>query len=303
MSTIISSLLVTHDNRIQELFQKYSRRPYKPNNCACIKLSFQHNTVVQIVQLYNGISPEKIKLYDSMKQERENSDNTIYDFYIVRHGQGLHNTSNIANKLFSIDPELTDVGIQQATMCGRFLKDYFQKNSIGISHYFVSILNRTHLTMFYILQQLLPDEIKRRGITVVVLPNSEEFSKYALPTKLNVSKCIHANEIEHTGNCATQSFMTKDWRYIENKEKYVGMNFIQTAISIINSVATVTQSDNNFDTSIQSTLPSTSDAGTRDENDVLGGKIRKHGKKKRSTQKTPNMKRKKRSIKIKRKYI
>ena len=235
---IVSSLIVTHDNRMQELFKKFTNQIYKPTNCACIKLRVIDGKIVQFIQLYNGNVEERRVIYDASKQVRENVSyndaHIMYDFYIVRHGQGLHNTSNISNKLFSVDPELTELGIQQATNCGLFLKEYFQKNGILISYYFVSILNRTHLTMFYILQQTLTPEEKAAGIIVHILPNSDEFSKFALPTKLNVSKCISQVGVSDSGECLTKSFMVKDWKYFKDKTKYNGMNFIITAIAIIN---------------------------------------------------------------------
>lgn len=237
---IVSSLIVTHDNRMQELFQQFSRQVYKPNNCACIKLRVIDGKIVQFIQLYNGNMKEIRVIYDASKQTNENSSyvnnnaHLMYDFYIVRHGQGLHNTSNISNKLFSVDPEITELGIQQAINCGLFLKEYFQQNNVVISYYFVSILNRTHLTMFYILEQALTPEEKAAGVTVYILPNSDEFSKFALPTKLNVSKCISQVGVSDSGECVSKSFMVKDWKYFKNKTKYNGMNFIMTAISIIN---------------------------------------------------------------------
>jgi bisphosphoglycerate-dependent phosphoglycerate mutase len=234
---IVSSLIVTHDNRMQELFQQFSRQVYKPNNCACIKLRVIDGKIVQFIQLYNGNMAERRVIYDASKQSNGNDYNqehVMYDFYIVRHGQGLHNTSNISNKLFSVDPEITQLGIQQAINCGLFLKEYFQQNNVVISYYFVSILNRTHLTMFYILEQILTPEEKAAGVIVHILPNSDEFSKYALPTKLNVSKCISQTGVSDSGECIIKSFMIKDWKYFNKKANYNGMNFIMTAISIIN---------------------------------------------------------------------
>ncbi len=60
--------------------------------------------------------------------------------YLVRHGETVNNTKGITNGV--IDSELTDKGIQQAKLAGKWLKD----NGVDFDHVYVSCLGRAQKT-------------------------------------------------------------------------------------------------------------------------------------------------------------
>lgn len=60
--------------------------------------------------------------------------------YLVRHGQTVNNTKGITNGM--IDSDLTEKGIQQAKLAGKWLKE----NNVEFDHVYVSPLKRAQKT-------------------------------------------------------------------------------------------------------------------------------------------------------------
>lgn len=93
-------------------------------------------------------------------------DNT-YNFYIVRHGDGLHNSMGFWKKATSsdvTDAVLSTDGVKQAAKAREFLKD------IKVDNLYVSDLKRTRQT----LGELIEGRTDIKGKLVVVLPCAEE---------------------------------------------------------------------------------------------------------------------------------
>jgi broad specificity phosphatase PhoE len=125
----------------------------------------------------------------------------IYVFYIIRHGQALHNLykgtkEKMLKSFWTPDTPLTELGIKQATHAGRALKqilynfndnieyNYIEYNSdrkIINMYYFVSDLKRTHRTLYTIISELynaLYNSLgsKQKTIDVYILPCAHEIT-------------------------------------------------------------------------------------------------------------------------------
>lgn len=92
-------------------------------------------------------------------------DNSVYNFYLIRHGQATHNLDKWKGKLFNrpIDSDLTLDGIEQAKMTGQ------QMRHLSINYFFVSDLKRT--------MQTLDNVAQHAGIKIekaVILPCNHE---------------------------------------------------------------------------------------------------------------------------------
>jgi hypothetical protein len=206
MSSIISpksftSLVVTHDNRIQQFLKIFRIRGFKPNNCAILKMMITisgRSPHVSIEHIWNG----RERVYNLMYNSNINIEtlNQLiptkyltkpcqYTFYIIRHGQGIHNLKGeLFNNLSRSDPYLTEEGEIQALSTGVFLQSLEIPN---INAYFVSTLQRTHQTLARVLRGMFGQRI---SINAIVLPRSEEISQFNLG-KENDSDCFAVTNI------------------------------------------------------------------------------------------------------------
>jgi hypothetical protein len=187
----------THNNRLECFFSKYhpglDNKYFK--NCAIIKC-YNLNGKLTFNMIYSGDNIEKDNnMCDSLCwnainfNKYFNNININYSFiipsdteiYLVRHGQGYHNIKGTINKILNntiVDPELTDVGINQAILAGTFLNGYiktYYKNpniKFGASH-----LIRTQQTIGFMMTQF------NRNDTIYIIP------------------CIHELIYNNNGNC------------------------------------------------------------------------------------------------------
>jgi hypothetical protein len=114
-----------------------------------------------------------------------------YTFYIIRHGQGIHNLEGeMCNNIYRKDPYLTIDGEIQAFAAGVFLQSLEIPN---IDAYFVSTLQRTHQTLVRVLRGMFG---RTQIINAIVLPRSEEISIFN-PGSENKSDCF---SIRNTGS-------------------------------------------------------------------------------------------------------
>ena len=196
-----TSLVVTHDNRIQQFLKIFRIRGFKPNNCAILKMIInisggsQH---VSIEHIWNGINPVHDLMYNSnINIETLNqliptqylTRQCQYTFYIIRHGHGIHNRKGeMFNNLSRSDPYLTVDGEKQALEAGSFLQSLEIPN---IDAYFVSTLQRTHQTLARVLRGIFGQRI---SINAIVLPRSEEISQFNLGSE-NDSDCFAVTNI------------------------------------------------------------------------------------------------------------
>jgi bisphosphoglycerate-dependent phosphoglycerate mutase len=256
--------IVSHSNRLKELTQKFGYTLNEIKNGGILLLSIikKNDTTcsISIHKLHNGgdVVPVENQRYiegntlqftkelniDALLPGLELSDSVTYNFFLVRHGEGVHNRKKdwslsdsaitVAN-MSRADPELTALGIRQAEQAGTALKKYFNENrSENPKNYFVSILQRTHQTLAHILSKFLdgPSEIK-----AIVLPKNEEFSNSQFKSKENDSLCITQEQQQATVRCReiVNPNLTIDWEFYN---KYPNIsddeNMISLAIKIDN---------------------------------------------------------------------
>lgn len=122
-----------------------------------------------------------------------NSDNTTYVFYIIRHAEGFHNTltykektkATFTNRNSLKDPKLSYQGINQSLNAGRELYKILMKNEdYNINYLFVSDLARTRMTLALICytiyentKEMINNKNKKITLlnpTMIVLPCSHE---------------------------------------------------------------------------------------------------------------------------------
>ena len=198
-----TSVVATHDNRIQQFLKIFRIRGFKPNNCAILKMMITisgGSPHVLIEHIWNGSHPVYDLMYNSIINietlnqlipSKYHTRLCQYTFYIIRHGQGIHNLKGeLFNNLSRSDPYLTEEGEIQAITTGFFLQ---QLEIPNIDAYFVSTLQRTHQTLARFLRGMFGQP---QIINATVLPRSEEISKLNLGSE-NDSDCF---SIRNTGS-------------------------------------------------------------------------------------------------------
>jgi len=247
--TIMSSptpkyyIICSHSNRVVDILKEYgvnyqkSTNRTKPNNCAILDFEFAgENKCIRITEIYDGQTQNSILLLD----DNPNKLTTNTHIYVIRHAEGIHNEGKwaaIKAKLSSkyTDPLLTEKGIQQSNTAGKWFGSYLEQNTtITISQLFVSSLLRTHYTLYYfmtalftsntqctnrfpIVKQVPPEKEPSQSTiqtTFIVLPNSEEVSKFNFGYE-NTSKCKTKKEciVDITINPSLK--VSIDWRLFQ----------------------------------------------------------------------------------------
>ncbi len=211
----INNIVITsHSKRIRKFIDDYFPNFNKNKrimNCGILLLSndIYNDNIVNIKMIYQGESDpqenrKKENYYtpDDFNNLNLTSKTLIIppniNIILIRHAQGYHNLNNtLFKKIMAInnneilkDPQLTDVGIKQASNAGIFLKNnypFILNNSI----FCCSILLRTRETMSLILKELnifgstnminLDNNINNQQI--YVLPSSHEISNFIMPEK------------------------------------------------------------------------------------------------------------------------
>ena len=105
-------------------------------------------------------------------------DNNTYVFYLVRHGQAVHNTLTTYQKMMSPkDTSLTDKGKEQAIHTGKKLSDIILHNEVAFDNtslfLFGSDLKRTRQTMEHLRGQF-PEGIRSDMKIIYILPCAHE---------------------------------------------------------------------------------------------------------------------------------
>ena len=109
------------------------------------------------------------------------------NFFIVRHGEGFHNTVGLLGKAAGVlsgethDALLSEDGYNQSINAGRFLNEYILRNNIFINNLFCSDLRRTRQTLGYMLLTItnILTDVKQ----IIILP------------------CAHELDPKNGGNC------------------------------------------------------------------------------------------------------
>ena len=157
------AMMVSHAFRmINNLVPSYSCNYY--NNCSCIEITIDKSdegvSVINRV-IEEGTHLKKGKVHCNYMEERDelleriferngqDLDYGTYTLYIVRHGNGLHN-SPISIK--TIDSCLTPLGVLQANLLGRKLRDHRPDLILSDILVGVSFLRRSQHTALGVLE-------------------------------------------------------------------------------------------------------------------------------------------------------
>ena len=168
-----------------------------------------------------------------------NSDNTTYVFYIIRHAEGFHNTltykektkATFTNRNSLKDPKLSYQGINQSLNAGRELYKILMKNEdYNINYLFVSDLARTRMTLALICYTIYENtkriiNNKNKKITLlnpkmIVLPCSHEiyYEKGSVCNGSSLISTISGQGLENiTGVKYRNDGAVIDKEYVSNK--------------------------------------------------------------------------------------
>ena len=191
-------LIVSHSKRIRSFLYKHFfniEKRKKLRNCSIIKIFFNkinNKTIAELI--YEGETDKNENRNDDLYYTKlQFNSRELYteslivpdnvNIFLIRHAQGYHNANNTVFKKFIAsfnwnilkDPQLTKIGILQATNSGEFLKKYFKEQNLNknLCINFCSVLLRTRETINNILDQL---EIYDKDI--IILPCSNEISRF-----------------------------------------------------------------------------------------------------------------------------
>ena len=214
-NSCILKIIITNNNTKIKLFHDGKIDEEKPNYIYFSNL--KNNNLQQVYDNQNNLkySQKNFKTI-SINENIFNVDENKYIFYLLRHGQGYHNTLEGFEKSESLylpgfrekilDASLTKIGIEQAENAGNKL------NGINFKYYFASDLKRTRQTLLNAFKNKNLEEKE-----IIILPCNHEVNypncdKLSLITpNENVSSCQKKND-EGCGSA--------NWDYY--KEKYNG---------------------------------------------------------------------------------
>jgi broad specificity phosphatase PhoE len=303
MSNKIVSIIATHNARIRcllDIFYKVEKE-IRMKNCAILRLVVNQKGI-QIEMIYGGeLDPKENKAgrnyYIANEQEKTpasvigeivfqkqqfsldklklTSDGDLFDleyvFYVVRHGQGIHNLPYATHLV--LDTDITTLGKQQANNAGRVLYNLMKKyDDYELNNTFASDLVRTRQTIIGLYQGIRSVDTKFKfPKTIIVLPCSHELpysskgncdgQSSLLDARENAPKCsnntfLPQNKISNPGSECNQVRLDNekivlDWsKYmVFNNNKMRGMNcsisnMIKIAMDIITTNKLSSESPN-----------------------------------------------------------
>ena len=161
--------------------------------------------------------PKNLKILEYLTKEKtiHIDPKQIYEFYIIRHGQGIHNGKSRATKFlrgqYYKDATLTDTGKEQARNSGEALEKILGIDKVN--YLFASDLRRTRETLVEVLGKLT-DKLNQNQ-KIIILPCSHEIS---VEKDKNGKSC---DKVESTqiGRMAVENFPVCDMgRGINNRK-------------------------------------------------------------------------------------
>lgn len=205
-------IIVSHSKRLRQFISKYFinfNRKKRFKNCAILHIFFDNiNTKIKLI--YDG-EIDKSENRNDNEYYKINTFNKLNIFsnrlivpeniniFIIRHAQGYHNANNtLIKKVFANfnskilkDPQLTDIGINQAKKSGEFLNKYFIDNKLNkkLCILFCSVLLRTRETLNIIL-----DQMNIFDNELIILPMSNEITNFTIPEHLIINKHMCTND-------------------------------------------------------------------------------------------------------------
>lgn len=251
----ITSLIVTHHNRLKNFLNEWMNVKYKFGNCCVIEIKLRrvkNKIQYEIDMIHEGFVDSNKQYYSPLSNPFEKisgitkkfsnilpSDlqtNTQYIFFLIRHAQSTHNVYNFFTKIQSLykkDTLLTEEGKFQALEIGIFLKWYLSWKNLKPKFLFVSDLKRTRQTM-----TLIIDKIKPKGISeMIVLPCSHEISD-GLGGAENIMNCDIDQCDEYCRRMVYGNTKLRiNWDFYQGKrkeeEKCMNSGMLKNAIEII----------------------------------------------------------------------
>ena len=157
----IITVIGTHQARIRCLLTEITKNRIsfkKFKNCCILEIKIESGPNKSSVNLvYEGEGDDSENVYGKFNKIEFTYNcelyNNKYKFYLIRHGEGIHNVYNIFLKpfksLLNRDTELTSRGKDQAERAGRELNQILKNNDI--EHIYISDLKRTFQTLELVL--------------------------------------------------------------------------------------------------------------------------------------------------------
>jgi broad specificity phosphatase PhoE len=229
MSSKVVSLIATHNARIRCFLDTFfkSENEIRMKNCAILRFVVTPNNI-SIEMVYGGeLDPKEVDKAGRdyyIASERERSSNSIvgevpfekrdfqfqqlgitsdvnikelfgmfdtYVFYIVRHGQGIHNLSGATHLV--LDTDVTPLGRKQAERAGQKLCEIMKQNGDNfLSFTFASDLVRTRQTIIGLYQGILELE-----------------PSFTFPKTIIILSCSHELKYSKKGNCDKNASLLK----------------------------------------------------------------------------------------------
>jgi broad specificity phosphatase PhoE len=234
------SIIATHNARIRcllDIFYKVEKE-IRMKNCAILRLVVNQKGI-DIEMIYGGeLDPKENKAgrdyYIADEQEKNPSslvgeivfqkqqfsldklkvteDDLLeleYVFYIVRHGQGIHNLPYASHLV--IDTDVTALGKQQATNAGKVLYNLMKKyDDDEINNTFASDLVRTRQTIIGLYKGIRSiDPNFRFPKTIILLPCSHEL-KYSSKGNCDKSSSSLLDARENAPKCSNNTFLSQN---------------------------------------------------------------------------------------------
>ena len=272
------SIVATHQARIRCLLSSIlGKKTERFMNGAVLRFEINPTDVICNL-VYQGelneVKPEK-KYYvkDSSKtshkytaipfpedvrvQSRYETNGDTYVFFLIRHGQGTHNTLKGLKKkkaaVFSNnDTRLTNIGFEQAAMTGAVMTK--NKEFLSATNLFSSDLVRTIETLVTVIKQDSSNKIRTSaGKEIVVLPCTHELNYYSKgscdgsskqamvgnenkPSCKSIKDCINSyQEFKINWNYYGKFYDGTRLKSGHNKTHCRTTNFLQEAIDIVNA--------------------------------------------------------------------
>ena len=304
MPNKIVSIIATHNARIRCLLDMFFKveKEIRMKNCAILRFVVNQKGI-DVEMIYGGeLDPKENKAgrdyYIASQQEKNPSSvvgeivfqkqtfpldklkltsDDLFDlvnvFYIIRHGQGIHNLPYATHMV--LDTDVTKLGKQQANNAGKILYTLMKKyDDYEINNTFASDLVRTRQTILGLYQGIRSiDPNFRFPKTIILLPCSHELqysskgncdkesSFFKVDARENAPKCsnntfLSQNKISNPGSECNQVSLGNekfvlDWsKYmVFNNNKMRGMNcsvtnMIKIAMDIITTNKLSTESPN-----------------------------------------------------------
>lgn len=266
MNNIINNIdknivIISHSRRMRKILKDYfiNHLNKRFKNCCILLIKFDikiKKTIVKIIYEGDIDQNENRNIDIYYTKDKFNSLNIYSDklivpeninIFLIRHAQGYHNLtpSIIDNTIkktkifFDLtenkelkDPQLTDVGIDQAKKCGLILNKYIIDNTLDINKFlcFCSILYRTRQTIKFILSNC-----NLNISNIYVLPCNQELSNINNENKISYGRCQNGSEqelyecksinIQNDNNSTQNDKKNINWNYYINfKESNLNNN-------------------------------------------------------------------------------